>query len=68
MIKEGIIDYAKVYKQKGDKIGGEITSSNRVGVFVAKSESKESLNKKVSLAFGNLTILDINQNDMKRDI
>lgn len=66
---QNIIEYLVSYKSKGDIISREITSSNRVGAFVSKGETKKDLIRKIKLAIETLKIYDKNgKNVIKKNI
>lgn len=66
LIEEEVIEYAKVYKNKGAVISGDISSNNRVGVFTVKANSIEGILEKLEIANARIDVLDINQNSVIR--
>ena len=67
-VKDEIL-YSNVYRQCGSEIGADISSNNRVGVFVVKAKTKEALLQKTSQIINNMEVYDIKGNPvMRKDI
>jgi hypothetical protein len=67
-VKDDIL-YSNVYRQCGSEIGADISSNNRVGVFVVKAKTKEALLQKTSQIINNMEVYDIKGNPvMRKDI
>ena len=68
-IAESVIEYKKLYRQKGDVIGYKISSNNRVGCFVVSGLTEEELIDKQATVVANMEIYDIDGNPiMRKDI
>ena len=50
--------YYNVYRKPGAEIGKDISSNNRVGVFVVASEDEGSLLKKIYRVVDNMEVFD----------
>lgn len=59
LVKSNLIEYFNLYKAKGSEIGPDITSSNRIGVFVVKSKDKKELLEKIKEVVQKIEIYDI---------
>ncbi|MFW5793542.1 MAG: ATP-grasp domain-containing protein [Bacteroidota bacterium] len=69
LIKNGVIEYFNTYKLPGMEIGSDIASSNRVGVFVVKSEDKEDIYKKIKQTIESIEVYDdFGKPIMRKDI
>ncbi len=66
LVKEGIIEYLHVYKARGVKIDKDLSSNNRIGAFLVKSDSIEGLNEKIRTAIKSIKAFDIDGNPMLR--
>lgn len=61
--------YYNVYRKPGAEIGKDISSNNRVGVFVVASEDEGSLLKKIYRVVDNMEVFDyFNHPVMRKDI
>lgn len=71
-IKQNVIGkvlYANVYRKKGALLGKDISSNNRVGVFVVKDKSTVGLLEKISDVINAMEVYDIDGNPiMRKDI
>lgn len=66
---ESVIEYKKVYRQRGDIIGYIISSNNRVGCFVVSGLTEQELIDKQATVIANMEIYDIDGNPiMRKDI
>jgi biotin carboxylase len=69
LLEDGTIEYIDCYREPGTIIGAELTSNNRVGVFVVKAENLDELNKKIERAQVAIEVYDIDGlSMMRRDI
>lgn len=69
LIDEGTIEYLKIYKKRGMQIGGDISSNNRIGVYIVKSDSTEGLLTKLTRANSEIKVFDVDDNQvMRKDI
>ncbi len=59
LVKSNAIEYFNLYKAKGSEIGPDITSSNRIGVFVVKSKNKKELLEKIKEVVQKVEVYDI---------
>ncbi len=59
LVKSNVIEYFNLYKAKGTEIGPDITSSNRIGVFVVKSKNARELQEKIKEVVQKIEIYDI---------
>jgi hypothetical protein len=59
LIDNGIIEYWDQFKTKGMRIGGELSSNNRIGVFTVKSENRNDLLKKIDFALQKIEVYDL---------
>lgn len=60
LIEKNIIESADLLKPKGSKIGKELSSNNRVGVFNVKSKNKTDLFERINHAIRKIEVFDIN--------
>ena len=65
-ITDDILYYCKTSKTPGSNIGGDISSNNRVGCFVVKSNTLEELYTKIDVIISNMEVYDINDMPMMR--
>lgn len=66
--KEQIL-YSNVYRKEGALVGADISSNNRVGVFVVKSNTQEGLIPKIMNVVNHMDVYDIDGNSvMRKDI
>ncbi len=63
----GIVDEYSIYKAKGDVIGSELTSGNRIGSFIVSAEDQNKGLSKIENALRNIEIYDSNGNHIKLD-
>ncbi len=54
------LEYIDTYKESGTMIGEELTSNNRVGVFVVKSNTISNLKAKIRAVLDNIDVIDVN--------
>lgn len=66
LIEDGTIEYIDAYKTKGMPVGSELSSNNRVGVFIVKSKEKDDLELKINKVIENIEVNDIHGNPMMR--
>ena len=64
--KDGTIEYYYPLKQPGSEIGNELSSNNRVGTFVVKSQSINGLKEKIKKILRNIEVYDTSGNPMMR--
>lgn len=62
----GVVEYWNSLRMPGAKIGGEISSNNRVGVVVAKSQDPDELQEKIQTIIRNVEVYDINHKPVMR--
>lgn len=48
--------YSNVYRRSGSIVGGDISSNNRVGVFVVKADSEFALSEKIKRVVANMEV------------
>ena len=53
------LEYIDTYKESGTMIGEELTSNNRVGVFVVKSNTITNLKAKIRAVIDNIDVVDV---------
>lgn len=69
LLNDGTIYYYSTFKAKHTEIGSDISSNNRVGVFVVKSTSIEELREKTMRVINNMEVYDVEGNPiMRKDI
>lgn len=69
IVNEGIAEYFHIYKSKGMKIGEDLSSNNRVGVFTVKGTSRNEILNKIDKAIRKIDVLDTDGNSiMRKDI
>lgn len=69
LVEKGVIEYFDIYKAEGTKIGGELTSNNRVGVFGVKGKEKKDVLDKINIAVQNMDVYDTQDRKvMRKDI
>jgi biotin carboxylase len=69
LINDKLIEYYNIYKKKGAQIGSDISSNNRVGAFIIKSDSKEDLMEKINVAISRIEIYNLDGKPiMRKDI
>ena len=69
LIDENVIEYLNVYKPKGTKVSGKLTSNNRIGVFTVKAKSIDGLFIKMKTALEKIEVMDTSgQSMMRKDI
>ena len=67
--RDGTIEYYYPIKQPGSEIGEELSSNNRVGTFVVKSDSVNGLKMKINKTLKCIDVYDISGNSiMRKDI
>lgn len=67
-VKDDIL-YTNVYRKSGARVGADISSNNRVGVFVVKAKSTEEILKKIMNVVEHMEVYDIDGNPvMRKDI
>lgn len=67
-VKDDIL-YTNVYRKSGARVGADISSNNRVGVFVVKAKSTEEILKKIMNVVEHMEVYDIAGNPvMRKDI
>ena len=63
------LEYEKCYRKKGDSIGYQMSSNNRVGCFVVSGNTEQELLDKQALVIANMEVYDIDGNPvMQKDI
>lgn len=68
-IANSCIEYKKVYRKKGDTVGYEISSNNRVGCFVVSGKTEQELLDKQKTVVNNMEVYDVDGNPiMRKDI
>jgi len=60
LFDNNLIEYLNVYKQEGTRIGIELSSNNRVGVFIIKSNDRKGILDKLKEAIYLFDVLDNN--------
>lgn len=60
LFDNNLIEYLNVYKQEGTRIGLELSSNNRVGVFIIKSNDRKGILDKLKEAIYLFDVLDDN--------
>jgi biotin carboxylase len=69
LIDSKTVAYADTYKEKNTVIGTNLTSNNRVGVFVVKSKTRYELYEKIEKSLKHIDVLDIDgKSIMRKDI
>ena len=69
LFDNGTIEHAYELKNRGSEIGSSLSSNNRVGTFVVKSETIDGLYAKINLVLANMEVYDIQGNPvMRKDI
>jgi phosphoribosylamine-glycine ligase len=69
LLEKKCIEEFFLFKTPGMEIGEELTSSNRVGAFLTKANTKQELLKKIYIAINKLEILNAEGNAlMRKDI
>ena len=67
-VKDDIL-YSNVYRKPGAEVGADISSNNRVGVFVVKAKSTDEILKKVMNVVEHMEVYDVDGNPvMRKDI
>ena len=67
-VKDDIL-YSNVYRKPGAEVGADISSNNRVGVFVVKAKSTYEILKKVMNVVEHMEVYDVDGNPvMRKDI
>jgi|694.fasta_scaffold111713_3 biotin carboxylase len=64
LIRKGIVEAYFPYKLKGASISGGLSSNNRLGAFIVKATSREELEEKRLLAYQELRVVDIENNEI----
>lgn len=59
LLQDGTIEYLDFNKTSGMEIGSELSSNNRVGVFVVKSRNRAHLYDKINVAIKNIEVYDM---------
>lgn len=62
--EEGLIKEFFITKSKGEKIDGDMRSSNRVGSFVVEASEIDELNEKVCRCMDSVGVIDTNGNNV----
>lgn len=62
--EEGLVTETFITKSKGDKIDGDMRSSNRVGSFIVEAASLDELNERVKYCMNSVGIIDDKGNNM----
>jgi len=69
LVDTGVIEYLHVYKEKGVEVGAEISSNNRVGAFLVRSEAIEGLYNKINNAIQKIEASDVHgRSVLRKDI
>ncbi len=69
LVRDGSVEYFEQYKAKGARIGADLSSNNRIGVFGLKAETRAGLFDKARKIVQQIDILDLDGNSiMRRDI
>lgn len=61
-----LIEYFKIYKRKGEEIGCELSSNNRVGVITVSGADIGEIEKKRNIVLNTIDIKDINKTSVAR--
>jgi phosphoribosylamine-glycine ligase len=64
LLANNIIEEFYQYKTKGMLVGSEISSNNRIGAFIIRAKSNKDLREKEKIAYSNLKVVDIENNNM----
>ena len=69
LLKNNTIEYLNIYRNRGTKIGPELSSNNRVGAFLVSGNNHARILRKISSALEKIEIFDVHgQSIMRRDI
>jgi len=69
LIADGTIEYLDAYRKKGTVIGAELSSNNRIGVFVVKAATRQELLEKIQRTLSAIEVYDVEGKPMmRRDI
>lgn len=69
LIKNNIVEYIVTNKNKGVKVGSDLSSANRVGALILNSDKKENLLEKIEIALSEIEVYDIDEKPiMRRDV
>ncbi len=69
LLKDDMIDYLDSYMATGTRIGSEMSSNNRVGVFTVSADDKGELFRKTQVAIERLDVLNVHgESIMRNDI
>ena len=66
LLNNRTVEYIDAYKTRGMEVGHELTSNNRVGVFVVKAEDRNGLFGKITSAIEGLEVYDVQGKPMMR--
>jgi biotin carboxylase len=58
LVEEGIAEYFNIYKEEGAKIGSEMSSNNRVGVFTVKGSNPTEVYTKIMTGVNSIQVFD----------
>lgn len=68
-VKDGLIEYIKIYKSPNSQIGADISSNNRVGALIVKGADTDEIHQKIKKIVSSIDILDTDGNSiMRKDI
>lgn len=69
LLKDNVIEYIDEYKIRDTFISDELSSNNRVGVFVVKDKTKSLLEMKIRNVLNNIEVKDTKgENIMNNDV
>lgn len=69
LLELGAIEYGDAYKTNGMKIGDELSSNNRVGVFTVKADNRDKVQEKIKNALDKIEVYDVHGEPiMRKDI
>ncbi len=69
LMEDKTIEFFHLFKVPGTEIGTDISSNNRIGSFLVKSETKEELSEKIKKSLNKIEVYDILGNPvMRKDI
>jgi len=69
LLEDKTIEFFHLFKAPGTEMGIDMSSNNRIGSFLVKSETKEELTKKIKKSLNKIEVYDIHGNPvMRKDI
>lgn len=66
LLEDDTIEYIDAYKTEGMEIGSELSSNNRIGVFVVKSDHMDGLFEKINTTIKNIEVYDVHGEPIMR--